>query len=496
MDIQDRRKVQRRLVDVADRPSRSARGTNHLRVAVLAAASVVALQFFHYLPIFSSFFGVLALLLVLNRDSRIEGRQQSSDLYDNRQRVAVMAVGSDAAVWNCDKEGNMSLSNDLLAEHFGYAAHGCDGLNLRDLVHIHERQRLLGLLTLGSGWQSERWRGIHKDGTERWFEGSAIPNRAPNGMLLGYTCSTHPLSRDAVAEQGLSKLVTNIHRRLESGLIHPVFQPILSVKSGRLVGAEALSRFPDSDQSPEQWFIDATAVGLSEELELAALRAAFAVAHELPDDIYVSFNLGPVTLCSPKLLECLEAATISPSRIVLEVTEHASISDYPILQPAIETLRALGIRLAVDDAGAGYASFRHILRLSPEFIKLDRSLITDIHIDPARRALAAAVVMFGLEMNATIVAEGVETVEELTCAQALGIDAAQGFLFGRPTATWATWHEWHRQGPLCTASAANAAVPAASADQKYNAGPTGVKPWLMHSMQAPSEVPSRRYGSL
>ena len=108
----------------------------------------------------------------------------------------------------------------------------------------------------------------------------------------------------------------------------------------------------------------------------------------------------------------------------------------------------MGVRLAVDDAGAGFASFRHILRLCPEYIKLDRTLIENIAEDPARRALAAAVVLFALEMGSAVVAEGVETLAELRTAQTLGIDAAQGFLLGRPTDDWNTWAEWHSHGPL------------------------------------------------
>jgi EAL domain-containing protein (putative c-di-GMP-specific phosphodiesterase class I) len=135
-------------------------------------------------------------------------------------------------------------------------------------------------------------------------------------------------------------------------------------------------------------------------------------------------------------------------RVVLEITEHVSVPDYDVLAARADDLRGLGVRLAVDDAGAGFASFRHILRLCPEYIKLDRTLIENISEDPARRALAAAVVLFAFEMGSAVVAEGVETLAELRTAQTLGIDAAQGFLLGRPTDDWSTWAEWHDRGPL------------------------------------------------
>lgn len=371
----------------------------------------------------------------------------------SQQQVAVMAGSADAMLWECDLHGNLTFASDRLAAHFGYQPHETDGLNLRALIHPQELEHLGGLLALGSGWQQERWRCLHKDGSERWFSGSAAPNHAADGTLSGFIGSSHPLGQDALDEQRRSALAESIHQRLASGEIQPAFQPILSVKTGRLVGAEALSRFPRSDRNPEQWFVDAAEVGLAVELELAALRTGLASAHDLPGDIYISVNVSPLTLSRPALLDAITAAGISPHRIVLEVTEHASIIDYDTLLPAVHALRALGIRLAVDDAGAGYASFRHILRLAPEFIKLDRSLITDIHLDRARRALAAAVVGFGLEMKATIIAEGVETPEELRCAQDLGIDAAQGYLFGRPTGDWTTLNEWHRRGPLYSVTA-------------------------------------------
>jgi EAL domain-containing protein (putative c-di-GMP-specific phosphodiesterase class I) len=168
----------------------------------------------------------------------------------------------------------------------------------------------------------------------------------------------------------------------------------------------------------------------------------------------VSLNVGPAMLSRPGLFDALVESGIAPHRFVLEITEHSSISDYDDVLASLGALRTIGVRLAVDDAGAGYASFRHILRLGPEIIKLDRSLIAGLHDDPALRALASAVVAFGAEMGSTVTAEGIETPEELRCAQALGIHAAQGYLFGKPTADWSTWTEWHRHGPLYSIAAA------------------------------------------
>ncbi len=232
-----------------------------------------------------------------------------------------------------------------------------------------------------------------------------------------------------------------------------VFQPIIATDTGRLVGAEALSRFEafnpaDLPDPPDAVFAQAAAVGLGVELELLAVRIALLAAEALPGDLYVSVNVSPAAVLSPKLTDALLASRVPLQRVVLEITEHVSVTDYDVLTSRIDELRAFGVRLAVDDAGAGFASFRHILRLAPEYIKLDRTLIENIADDPARRALAAAVVLFAFEMGSAVVAEGVETLAELRMTQTLGIDAVQGYLLGRPTDDWGTWAEWHSSGPL------------------------------------------------
>src|SRR6185369_14188681 len=113
--------------------------------------------------------------------------------------------------------------------------------------------------------------------------------------------------------------------------------------------------------------------------------------------------------------------------------EHVAISDYVVLR---RSLIGLGtrVRLAVDDAGAGFASFRHILELAPDFVKLDMGLVRDIDSDPARQALAAGMVFFAAERNLLLIAEGIETREELQTLRHLGVQLGQGYLLGRPKA--------------------------------------------------------------
>jgi len=129
--------------------------------------------------------------------------------------------------------------------------------------------------------------------------------------------------------------------------------------------------------------------------------------------------------------------------VVLEVTEHVGVENYEQLSAARQRLRAAGVRLAVDDAGAGYASFRHIVRLGPDVIKLDRGIISGIDAEPAQCALAGALVGYAHDVGALVVAEGVETAEELSTLSDLGVDAVQGYLLGRPTEDPEVWSGWH-----------------------------------------------------
>ena len=115
-------------------------------------------------------------------------------------------------------------------------------------------------------------------------------------------------------------------------------------------------------------------------------------------------------------------------RIVAELTEHTRVDDYRGLLDALAPLRRQGLRIAVDDAGAGYAGLRHVLRLEPDLIKLDLELIRDIHTDPAKRAL----VTFAADTSAILVAEGIETADELATLRALGVPYGQGYHLARP----------------------------------------------------------------
>ena len=210
-----------------------------------------------------------------------------------------------------------------------------------------------------------------------------------------------------------------------------VFQPIFRIATHELAGHEALARFAgDPARPPDQWLIEAAAHGLQEHFELAAIRQALSGLDHFPTQTYVSFNVSPQTLIDGPIEAVLDGHPLD--RLMLEITEHALVSDYARLNTRLTSLRRKGLRLAVDDAGAGFASFRHILELKPDVIKLDISLIHNINLDPARRALASALIRFARQTGSTILAEGVETDAELAVLRELKVTKAQGYLLGRP----------------------------------------------------------------
>lgn len=210
------------------------------------------------------------------------------------------------------------------------------------------------------------------------------------------------------------------------------FQPIVDLRSGNAIGTEALSRFADgSARAPDEWFAEAAEVGLGIDLEVAALDSALEQLPQLPSGLYLSLNASVETIMSDDFESRLD--DVPAERIVLELTEHTEVSDYANFAQGLETLRSQGVRLAVDDTGAGFSSLQHVLNLRPDIIKLDVGLTRGIDRDPARRALGRALLTFGLDAyDASIVAEGIETEGELEVLRALGCPCGQGFYLGRP----------------------------------------------------------------
>ncbi len=209
-----------------------------------------------------------------------------------------------------------------------------------------------------------------------------------------------------------------------------VYQPIFDLGQNRIVGFESLTRFAGIPVAPDAVFKEAAQVGLSQQLEIGAIRKALANLRAFPEDTFTALNISPDNIANGAVGGALLGVPLR--RIVLEVTEYVSVADYAQFASAIEPFRRNGLRLAIDDAGAGYASFRHILKLQPDIIKLDMSLTRDIDTDQTRRALAAALIRFAQETGSLIIAEGVETEAELSVLRRLHVNEVQGYLIGRP----------------------------------------------------------------
>ena len=228
-----------------------------------------------------------------------------------------------------------------------------------------------------------------------------------------------------------------------------VFQPVVNLASGRIVGYEALARFAGSGhRSPDIWFAQAHGCGLGAELEAAAIRAALEPAGR-PPEAHLAINVSPSALSSDAVRQALAGDLTG---IVIEITEHEFVPDDDSLAAAVAGLRDRGARIAIDDAGAGHTGLKQLMRVRPDIVKLDRALISDIHDDPARVALVESFVRFARDVGATVCAEGIESLDELAMTADLDVQWGQGFRLARPAPPWAEISS--EAGELCRAALA------------------------------------------
>lgn len=283
----------------------------------------------------------------------------------------------------------------------------------------------------------------------------SVPVRLPDGRAYGMFCcmsprantslnqrdlqvmkvfadmAAHQIGRDLEADRAIAEARAEVEGVIAGERFAVLYQPIFNLEPFRIAGFEALCRFTaEPRRSPDVWFKQADEAGCGVRLEAAVLRKSLAALGALPESISLSINASPGAIIGGELGALLRGSPMG--RLVLELTEHAEVDDYGALQSALLPLREAGAKLAVDDAGAGYASFQHILRLSPDIIKLDMSLTRSVDKDAGRRALASALSYFARETRSLIVAEGIETAEELATLKALGVAKGQGYLLGRP----------------------------------------------------------------
>jgi EAL domain-containing protein (putative c-di-GMP-specific phosphodiesterase class I)/GGDEF domain-containing protein len=226
---------------------------------------------------------------------------------------------------------------------------------------------------------------------------------------------------------------------IDRGDVHTLVHPVLKLDDLSVIGYEALSRGPEGGEfeRPDKLFKVAYDADLVLRLERLCRRQAIRAAADLPNGRLLFMNIEPEAIGDPELRDVmftalLADAAITPDRIVLEITERTAIIDFPSFRSTLEYLRALGFSVAVDDAGAGYASLQVLAEVKPEWLKIDISLVRGVDSDEVRRQLMSSMVLFAQRMGVRLIAEGIETPGELRTLRELGVGYGQGFLFTKP----------------------------------------------------------------
>jgi EAL domain-containing protein (putative c-di-GMP-specific phosphodiesterase class I) len=212
-----------------------------------------------------------------------------------------------------------------------------------------------------------------------------------------------------------------------------VFQPVVDLQRGHTAGYEALARFQGPPMArPDEWLDAARAHGYADRLEETLVTAALDHRASLPANCFLSVNVTPAAILAPALQAAFMAHRPLDG-VVIELTEQVDIEDYEALNLALAPLRKAGAIVAVDDAGSGYASLRRIMRVRPDFVKVDREFVSGIDQDDAKSAVVETLGAFASRLDAWLVAEGVERQEELDELIRLGVPLAQGLALGRPS---------------------------------------------------------------
>ncbi|HME80540.1 MAG TPA: GGDEF domain-containing protein [Candidatus Eremiobacteraceae bacterium] len=230
----------------------------------------------------------------------------------------------------------------------------------------------------------------------------------------------------------------DLEQVLNENRIRSVFQPIINLADGSVFGYEALSRGPIGTrlEGADALFGAAAAVGATHRLERVCRFRSIAAAAGIPSGCYLFLNLSPRVLEEQNAglsREVIEQSRLAQERVVLEITEKQAIADFDLLKRALLYYYRQGFKVAIDDAGAGHNSLRAVTEVRPHFIKLDMALVRDIDRDRAKNALVSAIIIFAKRIDAKVLAEGIETVDELATLIEIGVDLGQGFLLGRPS---------------------------------------------------------------
>jgi EAL domain-containing protein (putative c-di-GMP-specific phosphodiesterase class I) len=279
----------------------------------------------------------------------------------------------------------------------------------------------------------------------------AGPGDRPYGLLAALRSRPHPglRHRDADAlrlfaemqaetiaayedRHGIAEAFqANAEAMLDAGGIRIALQPIFDLNLGRPMAQEALSRFPSQAYSTQEWFMEAWRAGAGVELEMDAINLALQLLPAIAKPQRLSINASPALMTSGRLEDILADQPLH--RLIIEITEHNLAESVDALTKQVADLQRRGAWVAIDDAGTGYSSLSQILKLAPDIIKMDRTLVSDVDTDPMKRALANAIVTFTSQAKVGLIAEGVETEAELRTLEEIGVPYAQGYLLARPS---------------------------------------------------------------
>ncbi len=392
---------------------------------------------------------VLLVPLVLHAAWRLLREQhfERAQASDAAQLMDTVLSATREWLWAVGANGRFTFSSPASRELFGYEPSELLGRPCSLVVDLND------LTTARKGRQEAGRAGLvvparHRDGSPVALEVSGRPRLDDAGQKSGFVGIGRPADGRAAGSPAAEEVRARVEGVFTERTLMTAFQPIRRLGTGAVIGAEALTRFVTSPvRSPETWFADAASIGRGPDLEFLAMETALLAAAKLPAELYIAVNLSPRACLDSRLGEILQRSGVPTGRIVVEVTERSAVADYEPLAAALARLRHSGLRVAVDDAGAGFASMRHILQLRPELVKLDRTIIAGIDTDPGQRALGMAMVSFATRIGAALIAEGIETDTELTTVTELGINAGQGYLLGRPSVRSEDWAQWHSRPP-------------------------------------------------
>jgi PAS domain S-box-containing protein len=390
---------------------------------------------------------VILLAAVIRQAARATQRSEAARQRIVEERDRFFDVSSDMLA-TANADGYFIRLNPAWTETLG---HDLDELKARpfvEFVHPDDRDatnaEAARQIQQGQTVLSFQNRYRHHDGSYRWLEWTSTPSA--DGTRLYATARDITARREeealhaavmAPAKEAEQRRIA-AHRRIEATIaqraFRPLFQPIIELSTRRTVGFEALTRFDDGSR-PDETFAAALDCGLGIELETVTLEAALEGARRLPAGAWLSLNVSPPLAADAAVLATVLASRDRP--VVLEITENEAVTDYARLREAVLSLGP-DVRLAVDDAGAGVANFNHLMELRPDFLKIDKGLVRGVHEDVGRQAVVASLVHFAASAGCQVIAEGIETDDEVATVRDLGVTLGQGYLLARP-AEAETW---------------------------------------------------------